>query len=221
MMCNPKLVLDQTNNHFINIGKIMVNSIAQKLSKTVEQIEQQFIPRTRAHSTMFLLPVVEQEILEVINTLHNDSTPGLDGMDNKVLKGIKEYISKPLVHIFNLSFSSGNFPDLMKKICVRPLHKAGDKLDLNNYRPISLISNISKILEKLVKTCLVSYLDNNNILSSNQYGFRSGKNTEDAFYELSKFVSRNLDANKKCLGVFLDLAKAFDTVSHLILLKKH
>jgi hypothetical protein len=89
MRCNPKLVLDQTNNHFINIGKIMTNSIAHKLSKTVEEIEQQFIPRTRAQSTTFLLPVVEQEILEVINTLHNDSAPGLDGIDNKDLKGLR------------------------------------------------------------------------------------------------------------------------------------
>lgn len=85
---------------------------------------------------------------------------------------------------------------------------------------MSLLTTISKILERVVNKQFMSFLERNNVLSSNQYGFRSSRSTEDAVTSLVDFVTEMLDKGQKCIGVFLDLAKAFDTVSRPILLKK-
>lgn len=94
------------------------------------------------------------------------------------------------------------------------MYKAGDKSKINNFRPISVINNFSKIFEKCLKDRLMDFFICNNILSKNQYGFCNGLSTTDAIYELTKNITDNLDSNNKCLALFLDLAKAFDTVPH-------
>ena len=103
---------------------------------------------------------------------------------------------------------------------IKPIHKAGDKKLITNYRPISLTNNLGKVLEKLIKKRLMSFLENRDILSKNQFGFRQGRGTHDALFELGKIIHNVIDENQKCIAVFLDLAKCFDTVSHAILFKK-
>lgn len=107
-----------------------------------------------------------------------------------------------------------------KYAIVTPIFKGGDPLDMSNYRPISLISNIAKLFEKCIKQKLVKYLEANNIIFDKQYGFRSGKSTQDAIFCLTSSILQNFNSNKKSLAVFLDIAKAFDTVSHAKLLNK-
>lgn len=220
MRDNSNDVLEFTNNHFASVGRKMAESIMESLNKTLPEIVNSCISANRSAISMFLTPVDEHEILSIIGTLRTSSSPGLDRIDNKIVKIIKNYITKPLMFIFNMSFEQGTFPSMMKKVCVRPLFKSGDRIVIGNYRPISLVSNISKILEKLMKKRLIDFLERNELLSSNQYGFRVGRSTEDAIFRLSKFVTDSLDSNKKCLAVFLDLAKAFDSVSHELLCKK-
>ena len=124
----------------------------------------------------------------------------------------------PLLHIINLIFKSGKVPRLFKSSIVTPIYKAGDRSKISNYRPISVINNFSKIFEKCLKDRTVNYLQDNGVLSNKQFGFRNGLSTENAIFELVKQITNHLDNNKKCLAVFLDLAKAFDTVPHHILL---
>lgn len=100
------------------------------------------------------------------------------------------------------------------------MHKGGDRGDVNNYRPIAVLSALSKILEKIMNRRLIHYLNKYNILSESQYEFREGRSTEDAVIALTNEVVSQLDKGNKCIGVFIDLSKAFDTVSVPILLRK-
>ncbi|CAG9137934.1 unnamed protein product [Plutella xylostella] len=106
----------------------------------------------------------------------------------------------------------------MANVC--PIYKSGDKNDVTNYRPISLLTSLSKILEKVVNNQLLKFLEKESLLHDHQFGFRRGRSTEDAVANLVDHVAKKLDSGERCVGVFLDLAKAFDTVSRPILLKK-
>ncbi|XP_063891880.1 uncharacterized protein LOC135117215 [Helicoverpa armigera] len=110
--------------------------------------------------------------------------------------------------------------DALKKAIIHPIYKSGDRNCVNNYRPISVLPALSKILEKILNKSLRSFLEKHRLISNNQFGFRPGVSTEDAVLELTQLVAENLDKKNKCLGIFLDLSKAFDTVSVPILTSK-
>jgi len=137
----------------------------------------------------------------------------------KILKSLSGNIIKPLAYIYNLSLKEGTFPDKLKLAVIKPLLKTGDTSSVNNYRPISMINNFAKILEKIIKGRLIMFLENNKLLSKNQYGFRPGLCTKNALYSASKFIYNALDNSKKVTAIFLDLAKAFDTVNHHEIIK--
>lgn len=92
---------------------------------------------------------------------------------------------------------------------IKPIFKGGDKKQVNNYRPISLLSNFAKIFEKIIKKRLISFLENHKLLSKNQFGFRPGIGTENALFSTTEFIYNELDSSNKVLALFLDLAKAF------------
>ena len=138
----------------------------------------------------------------------------------KLIKKIAYEICVPLSHIFNLSLEKGIFPSKLKSSRTIPLHKAGSKELCDNYRPISLLSSLSKILEKIVSVKLVNHLDLNKLLYEHQYGFQKGKNTEHNLLHVINYVSKALNSGEYCIGIFFDLKKAFDVVSHKILFKK-
>jgi hypothetical protein len=142
------------------------------------------------------------------------------GVSTKMIKYIGNEISIPLAHIFNLSLSMGVFPSKLKLCRVVPILKSGNNMECDNYRPISLISSISKILEKIVADKLVTYLTSNDLLYVHQYGFLPKKSTEHNLLHVVNYISNSLNDSNFCIGEFLDLKKAFDVCSHPILLKK-
>lgn len=103
-----------------------------------------------------------------------------------------------------------NIPNSFKTALITPIHKGGDKSDITNYRPISLLNVFSKIFERIVKKRLLTYLEENLILPKSQYGFRENLGTEDALAQVSKDLYTNLKQKNKSLGIFMDLSKAFD-----------
>ena len=122
--------------------------------------------------------------------------------------------------IVNMSLEQGIVPDAMKLARVIPVHKDKAKDSFANYRPISLVSKVSKILEKVVHKRLYSFLTASNILYDGQYGFRQKRSTIDAITDFNADVLPLLDKKEHCLAVYLDFSKAFDTINHNILLNK-
>ena len=137
-----------------------------------------------------------------------------------MLKFIVEAVAVPLSHIFNLSLQTGKFPSMLKKSRVIPIFKSGCNLDCDNYRPISLLSSLSKILEKIVAKKLLTHLTTNNLLYEHQYGFLPKRSTEHNILQVTNYITDALNSNHFCIAMFIDLRKAFDVCSHEILLKK-
>lgn len=160
---------------------------------------------------MAILDTDETEIESIILSLRSDSSTGCDGISPSVLKSSREFIIPAVTHICNTSFRTGVFPKALKKALVHPIYKSGDKNNLANYKPISILTTLSKILEKLLNNRLIKFLNKNNIISNHQYGFRAGMSTEDAVVDLLEHITKQLDQGLKCVGIFLDLRKAFDT----------
>ena len=123
--------------------------------------------------------VSEFEVCQIVMQLKPKTSSGLDGISNWLLKKIVNVLKGPLCVIFNKSLSSCVFPDLMKVAKVIPLHKTGETNVLDNYRPISLLPVISKVLEWIVYKCTVSHLDEDNVLYSCQYRFHRKHSTVD------------------------------------------
>ena len=150
----------------------------------------------------------------------NKNSSGYDNISNILLKKLKFPLLKPLNIIFNKSISSGIFPEKMKLADVFPLHKGKEKFLPTNYRPISLLLTISKVLEKLIYIRTYSFLNKNNQLYVSQYGFRNNHSCENAISELVGHILKRREQNESTACVFLDLSKAFDTIKHDVLLKK-
>ena len=122
--------------------------------------------------------------------------------------------------IFNKSLVTGVFPEDMKLAIVKPLYKAKSKFEICNYRPISLLPVISKILEKIVQLRLTKFLKKHNVLYGGQYGFRKQRSTTDAILDLTGNILYGFNKKMYTIGVFLDMSKAFDSIKHGRLFKK-
>ena len=125
-----------------------------------------------------------------------------------------------MANLINLSFSTGLFLKILKQAKIIPIFKKGDQQDCNNYRHVSLLSNISRTIEKLVHRQLYGFLEFNNYLYTNQYGFRNLHSTNHALITITEKIRKAIDNGEITCGVFLDLQKAFDTNDHDILFSK-
>lgn len=216
----PSNSLNLCNNYFVNVGKNLAGNILDSLGKTEEELAANISSISSSPNSFFMSPTDSVEIRNIILSLKNDKAPGKDGLKNSLIKRLCPLILKPLTHIINLSLSSGIFPESWKTAAVIPIHKDGSKLNTCNYRPISLLPVFSKILEKVANVRLVNFLEKQNILMPFQFGFRRNRSTENAVTLLLESLATSIDNGQKCIGVFLDLAKAFDTVSPKILIRK-
>ena len=165
--------------------------------------------------SMFLEAITKNEI--EISNMNQNKSPGYN-ISSKFIKLTASNISEPLAHIFNLTFLSGNIPDKLKIALVTPIFKANEKNKFTNYRPISVLSCFSKLLEKLMYKRLINFIEKNKILSKHQYGFRQNISTDFAIIELLDKITRAIDKGEYTIGIFLDLSKAFDTINYRILI---
>lgn len=163
---------------------------------------------------------MDNDITKCIARLKNGSASGPDQIPVLLIKKFHMQLIKPIKYIINLCFQTGEIPTNWKESIVTPIYKSGDKKMLTNYRPISVINNLAKIFEYCLKNRLTDFLEKYKLITNTQYGFRRGASTKDAILDLVRRVVDNLNENNKCLAVFLDLTKAFDTVDHNILQKR-
>ena len=210
---DKKIIADKFNEFFINLGP----NLAAKIPPSNMNIDS-YLPHV---CTIFAeKSVTEEEFKKAFFSLKPNKTPGYDNINVNIVKKIYEELKTPLMRIFNLSLSTGIFPDKLKIAKVSPIFKNSEKNLLTNYRPISVLPCFSKILERIMYDRLYSYLTENKILFKKQFGFRSGHSTDHALLELIDQICECFDKKKYFLGIFVDLSKAFDTVNHKILIKK-
>ena len=211
---DPDAIANTFNSYFSTIGENLSQNIPLA-SKHFSTFLSQPIP-----NSIFFVPTTKYEITDIVTAFNNKHSAGPDGISNFILKGVISSVADPLEHIFNLSITSGVFPEQMKIAKVIPLFKKGDILDASNYRPISLLSSLSKILEKLIFMRTVKFLKDNNTFTNSQFGFRQKHSTIHALLNFVDKVAHNIDDHSHLIGIFLDFSKAFDTINHDILLYK-
>ena len=171
-------------------------------------------------ATMALYACDETEVLNLISMLNPKKKNGPNSIPTEILHLIANDICKPLTIIFNKSFAAGECPDLLKIASTIPIFKKDSKLIVSNYRPISLLSNINKILEKLMFKRVYDFLEKYKCIYKLQFGFRSKHSTNHALVDITETIRAALDDKKIAGGIFVDLQKAFDTVNHDILVDK-
>ena len=211
---NQQQIVEEFNNFFSNIG--------HKLAKNIDNSNQDFktyMDSPKPQSILLVRTNVE-EITSLINKMQDKKASGYDSINAKFLKLTSAYIAPIICDIFNSMIKTGIYPDELKIAKVIPIYKNGDASKCSNYRPISILSLLNNIFEKLLYKRLYDYLENFEILYQFQYGFRKGHSTVHALVELVDKIRNSVDKGEMTCGIFVDLSKAFDTVNHKILLSK-
>ena len=198
------------NEFFIRVGP----NLAKNIKKPSNSVGNRTVK-----DSIFIQPTNLIEVSQIIDKLDKNTKSGVDGINVKLIQIIKKFILKPLTYIINLSITSGIFPTVFKEAEIVHIYKTGLKNLCTNYRPISLISNFTKIFEKVLKERILNFLKKNKIISEKQFGFIENSSTNDAVANVTKFIYDNLD-NSSPTVIFLDLKKAFDTVDHNLLISK-
>lgn len=214
---DEKIIADAFNNFFVSLGLNLASSIKSPLNSTIFDYLKQ-----HTSSSFCFQTVDEDKVSKSIDSLEPKASCGFDGISSSLLKKIKVPLIEPLTLIINQCIVSAIFPDKLKHAKVIPIFKKGNREHLENYRPISLLPVISKILEHILHEQLFEYLSINKLLYDHQYGFRTNHSTEFAMMELHHSLLKLMDktASDYPFSIFMDLSKAFDTLDHSILCNK-
>ena len=213
---HAKRIRNEFANFFSKIGE----NLSKNTKPSMHSIDHYLNKIPVNTKSIFLYPCDSQEIKKVITNLKGKHSSGYDGISNHLLKLICHSICKPLSIICNRSMNEGVFPTSMKLAEILPLYKKGDEHLVDNYRPISLLITISKVLEKVLYKRVYNFLDTTGQLYKSQYGFRSKHSCEHAVSELLGNILKGKEKNEHTIAIFLDLSKAFDTLEHSTLLRK-
>ena len=202
------------NNFFVNIGKNLAAEIKPVSTKFNNYLAGNFLNSFSAS------PTNQNEIESIVLSFNSKSSSGYDSIPMSIVKASISSISPALELVINSSIASGCFPNALKLAKVCPVFKSGVKTEITNYRPISILSCFSKLLEKIMYLRLLDYLNHNNILTHSQFGFRKNHSTQMALLTLYDKIASAANNHDYAVGVFINLSKAFDTLDHNVLLCK-
>jgi exonuclease III len=218
---NHAEIADLLNTYFISMAdQTRINNI--KDTQPFMENSMQYLKSNykKQFATITWEYVSTWEIEKIIKSLKSSNSAGYDEINTRLLKLVSPYILSPLTHICNSSLRTGIFPTRLKYASVIPIYKKGDTQLMSNYRPISILTTFSKIVEKIIYSRIIKHVYHQQILTSHQFGFRENHSTEQAIFSLINNILEALDNQQSAVGVFCDLHKAFDSVNHQILQKK-
>ena len=204
--------VNQYNKYFANIGLEIQKELDIELNSDVNNHHK--FPPFKFENEM------EIEIEKIIDNIKKDVATGPDTIPSKIIKQTKTIIGPYITKIINLSYETNQFPDILKRAIIKPIHKKEDKNDISNYRPISILTVISKIFERAALNQLLKYFEKYSLISILQHAYQKNKGTVTCLFELLNDVYELIDEKYKVALVSLDLSKAFDSINHTLLLKK-
>ena len=213
LVSDPEVIANSFNEYFVSIGR----KLAEKIQPAQHFSSYLNVP---SETVFNFVPVTEQNISDIIKNLKNKSSYGHDCLSNILIKRIQNVLIEPLTFLINQSLSKGIFPNELKISRVKPLYKSGNSSLLSNYRPISVLSSISKVYEYVVFKQLLNYMECSKLFYTDQYGFRPDHSTELAAARFVNELVVDMDNYKIPTSVLIDLSKAFDTLNHDILISK-
>ncbi|KAL0841570.1 hypothetical protein ABMA28_015229 [Loxostege sticticalis] len=211
---------------------LSVKNITNNFATTLENAVKDIIPNCSVKlldpdsydktldKSMLFNKASRGSIYKIINKLNSNKSPGIDNVRISDIKMVAEEVSVAFANLINASISCGTYPDELKVGCVRPVHKKGAKNNYMNYRPITLLSSVDKVVEKYVSQEIHKFYKNHEIITQNQYGFQSGKSTTQLLSKFTDEVNSYLNDRKHVLVLFIDFSRAFDTLDHKELIKK-
>ena len=204
---DPVTIVNTFNNFFTSVAEIVHTKI-----KFSNKSFRNFLS-SEINDSFIITSTNKEEIYKIISTLNSNKSCGPKSIPTKILHLLQDEISKHLTTTCHLSFSTGVLPAVLTTKVI-PIHKKNSKPEVSNYRPISLLSNIDKSFEKLMHNRLIEFFEKKQILYYRQFGFRKDFSTNHAILTLLKSIQKALDDRQFACGIFIDLEKAFDTVSH-------
>ena len=210
----------------MNTASFDVNVFNEHFATIVEKLTEKF--KQNVHrpnfpvnkNTFVIYDTNRYEILEEIKNLNNKKFTGHDGISSKMVKFSAPVLADHLALFFNICFEKECFPNFLKIAKILTLYKKGEKTEPDNYRPISLLSCINKLFEKLIFKRISNFAAKNNLIDKHQFGFRSNHSCTHAIFSITDFFRESIDNKKFGYSCFIDLKKAFDTVDRKILLDK-
>ena len=211
---DSKEIANKFNKYFTNIAEKILKTRKYNGNKSYDSY-------IKNHNFRFqVTPTNPTEIQHIIEQMNPRKGTGPNSIDSSILRKLSATLATPISNLCNRSLDIGVFPDILKLTRVIPIHKKESKLNISNYRPIALLSNINKIFEKVMCLRIRNHFENYNLLYNLQFGFREKHSTNHAVVNMVQKIQESINGNKIAIGIFIDLQKAFDTVNHEILINK-
>lgn len=207
---SPTVIANEFNNHF---GSTLCKESLNNMNDW--KIHSQMLP-----NSMYVNETTAEEVTTCIRNLKNGSSHQESDLPIFIWKNVADIIAEPLSKIINKSFTTGIYPDELKICKIIPVYKKGDKDNIKNYRPISILPIMSKVFEKILLSRMLSFMNKLNIFPSSQYGFRKRHSTKEAILDALLSIDEKNNKRDKVAALLLDLSQAFDNVSHKKLLQK-
>ena len=216
LILNKEGIANRYNSYFSSVGENMASKY-----KDISKSPLDYVLNGQPFDKKLVFSdTTKSEVSKLIRNLKNKKASGFDLISNCIVKCSSKIIGPVLVDLFNKCMQVGFFPDTFKTAKVIPIFKKGDHGEVSCYRPISLLPVLGKLYEKIIAVRTIRHFNDHNLFSKHQFGFREGFTTEYAMLDIFEKLLYNLDNGLSSCAVFLDLAKAFDSVSHSILLQK-
>ena len=213
---------DSLTQETVNKHNNLFATIGTKIQKELGNSETPPSPKkTKPKTQPFRFkPENAKKIKKLIENIRKDVAPGVDKLNAKLIKDTKEEITPILTKIINTGYENNIFPDCLKMAIIKPIHKKDDQNDISNYRPISLLPILSKVFERAATDQLVEYLEKHKLLGKHQHAYRKFYSTVTCLVEATNYIYKLMDNKKHVALLSLDLSKAFDSISHQLLLQK-